>query len=172
MESVIYCYVNAAGEVFVRDGAGSDDELAATAGLDESACTTYRFDLALRRLLTDRGQDASDRAAREFVDTRLGTPEKLMAFAREGRLSKQTLANLLTHDERQRYLDACARIERMYTDDCAAKNDPCLASGCAVEGEGCLEAVLNGGVGYQQACAADWIERFASRRHRVEAWQR
>lgn len=170
MQDVIYFLVNAGGQVFVKDDASSHPEIEADPEEDESACGMYRFDLTGRRLLTDRGNPSTDRTARGFVDEYLRTPEKLMRFAESGRLTKLALVNLLAGDQRRRYLDACAAIEKKYTDDCAAKNDPCLESGCAVEGEVCLEAVLGVGNDYQKACAAEWIKLFASRRNRVEAW--
>ena len=50
----------------------------------------YRFDLAARRLLIDRGGPASDRGG-AYWDRHVGSPEKLMTFAEEGHLTKQVL---------------------------------------------------------------------------------
>ena len=63
------------------------------------------------------------------------TPEQVMSYAAEGRLSKHALASLLTAQARRPFLNACAAIEMKYTDDCRALNDPCLESGCSAEGE-------------------------------------
>ena len=48
------------------------------------------------------------------VDT--GTPEYVMEQARQGRLSKQTLAQFLAIDKRHDFLEACAAIEKRFTD--------------------------------------------------------
>ena len=142
MDCNIYCLVDATGDVYVKDGAVSHSEVAAKFGLDAHACDAYRFDLAARRLLVDRGRPASDRAAHAYWDQHVGSPDKLMTFAAEGRLTKQVLGSLLGADDALAYLDACSVIEQQYTADCAAKDDPCLESGCAVEGEVCLEPLL------------------------------
>jgi hypothetical protein len=108
-------------------------------------------------------------------DECVGTAEHLIALAREGQLSKSLLAALLETDVRPRYLNACAEIERRFTEACAAKNDPCLASGCSVdgvEGEACLQPLLSDETEYQKACAAAWVSFFADPRNRIPAWQR
>jgi hypothetical protein len=171
MEGTIYCLVDASGTVHVTDGAESYSEAAAAGGLDENACQTYRFDLINRRLLTDRGTPAGDRAAHTYVDRCVGTPERLVQFAAEGHLSKAVLMNLVPPDKRKAFVDACAVVEKTYTDDCAAKNDPCLESGCAVEDEICLQPLLRAGIEYQKSCAAEWIKLFADPRNRIDAWK-
>jgi hypothetical protein len=170
MDCEIYCLVDASGHVYVKDGAGSYSEVAANFGLDAQACDTYRFDLTARRLLTDRGRPASDRAALAYWDRHVGSPEKLMTFAAEGRLTKQVLGRLLGADNALAYLDACTVIEKQYTADCAAKDDPCLESGCAVEGEICLEPLLRAGREYHKACGAAWRTLFEDPQHRTKAW--
>src|SRR5579872_4294392 len=85
------------------------------------------------------------------------TPETLMKLAEEGHLSKAVLAESLSVEKRKPFLEACARIERTYTEECTAKNDPCLESGCSVVGEICLQPLLNAGLEYHKACAAEWI---------------
>jgi hypothetical protein len=170
MDCDIYCLVDASGHVYVKDGAVSHSEVAANFGLDAHLCDTYRFDLAARRLLVDRGGPASARAARAYWDQHLGSPAKLMTFAAEGRLTKQVLGSLLGADHVQPYLDACTVIEKQYTADCAAKGDPCLESGCAVEGEICLEPLLRAGREYHRACGAAWRTRFEDPQHRTKAW--
>ena len=171
MDAMIYCLVDAGGKVYVKDGAQSHADVAADFGLDEHACEAYRFDLATRRLLRDRGDGANDRAARTHVLQYVGTPEKLMTFAAAGRLPKRVLLRLLAVGSRQPYLDACAVVEKTYTDDCARQNDPCLESGCAVEGEICLQPLLRAGIDYQAACAAEWVKFFANVGNRVDAWK-
>jgi hypothetical protein len=101
------------------------------------------------------------------MDDAATTPERLMALASEGRLTKHALATLLTEEPRHVFLDACARIEKKYTDDCVATKDPCLESGCAVEGEVCLQPLLKSGTDYHKAYAAEWIKLFADRGNRA-----
>jgi hypothetical protein len=171
MNSVIRCDIDMDGRVFVHDDSNADAAIGVATGVDERASGTYRYDLARRRLLTDRGTAASDRAARHFVEESLASPDKLMTFATEGHLPKRILASLLVGDQQRRFLEACAIIEKKYTDDCTAKNDPCLESGCAVAGEVCLEPVLRAGSEYHKACAAEWVTLFAGRGNRVDAWK-
>ena len=105
------------------------------------------------------------------VDRGVGTPEELMTLADQGLLPKSVLANLLDIEHRQAFLDACAAIEKKYTEDCTATNDPCLESGCAVEGEICLQPLLRAGIEYHKACAAEWAKLFASPENRIQAWR-
>jgi hypothetical protein len=104
---------------------------------------------------------------------RFETPEQLMASAEEGRLPKHVLADLLRLEDRQPYLEACARIERTYTEACTARNSPCLESGCSVEGEDeiCLQPLVNAGIEYHQACAAEWLKLFRAPANGVESWK-
>src|ERR1700694_2752654 len=95
------------------------------------------------------------------VDQCVGTSEELMKFAEQGRLPKSVLVNLLDVGHRQAYLDACVVIEKKYTEDCTATNDPCLESGCALEGEICLEPLMRAGIAYQRGGADEWITLFA-----------
>jgi hypothetical protein len=113
------------------------------------------------------------RLADPEIPPHLDTPEQLMAFAAEGHLPKHVLATLLAEDSRAAFLDACARIERGYTDACIAKHDPCLESGCSIEGgdEICLQPVLEAGIEYQKACAAEWVKLFRDPNRRVAAWR-
>ena len=145
MDCNIYCLVDASGIVYVKDGAVSHSEVATKFGLDANVCDAYRFDLAARRLLVDRGSPAGDRAAHAYYDQHVGSPTRLMTFVAEGRLTKHVLGSLLGGDDALAYLDACSVIEQQYTADCAAKGDPCLESGCALEGEVCLEPLLQAG---------------------------
>jgi hypothetical protein len=173
METSLYCLVDSHGNVYVKDGATSFAEVAGEHGLTESECQGYRFDLATRTLLVNGATPASRGAAQDFITRRLGTPERLMAFAGEGHVSKQVLAELLSLESRHPYLEACARIERAYTEACTATKDPCLESGCSVEGEDetCLQPLLNAGIEYPQACAAEWIKLFRAPANRIDAWK-
>jgi hypothetical protein len=99
------------------------------------------------------------------------TVDQLMSYAESGRLSKHALATLLTGDSRRAFLDACASLERHYTEACTAAHDHCLASGCALEGEVCLQPLLNAGSEYNRACGAAWIPLFRNPANRVEGWQ-
>jgi hypothetical protein len=173
MDDTIYCLVDRDGKVHGRLGAASFADVARECGLSESDCYECRFDIAARRLLVDRATPASALAVQEYVDQRVGSPERLMTYAAAGHLQKSVLVNLLRVEYRQPYLRACAEIERHYTEACAAKNDPCLESGCSVEGEGeiCLQPLLNAGVEYQQACAAEWSKLFRLPANRIDAWR-
>ena len=74
---------------------------------------------------------------------------------------RQVLVDLLDGRTRRLFLDACTRIDQAYTSECAAANDPCLESGCAIDraaGEVCLEPVLRAGRDYDAACAAEWVK--------------
>ncbi len=100
------------------------------------------------------------------METELNTPQ-LMKFAEEGRLTKHALATMLTPESRRQFLEACAAIERKYTEDCTAQKDPCLESGCSAEGEICLQPLLRAGTEYHKACAAEWAKLFARRENRL-----
>lgn len=93
--------------------------------------------------------------------------EPVLKYAQEGRLTKHALATMLTPEARQRFLDACAAIEKKYTEDCTAAKDPCLESGCSVEGEICLQPLLRAGTEYHKACAAEWEKLFAKHENRL-----
>ena len=76
----------------------------------------------------------------------------------DGRLSKPVLTGLLPPEKRTAFLAACAHIEKQYTEACGATGDPCLESGCALEGEVCLQPLLRAGDDYHKACAAEWLK--------------
>jgi len=170
MDLDLYCLIDGGGRVYVKDGAAAHSEVATSFALDANACDAYRFDLAARRLLVDRGSTAGDRAAHAYWNLRVGSPARLMAFAAEGHLTKHALGSLLTAEHARAYFDTCAALERQYTTDCAAKGDPCLESGCALEGDVCLEPLLQAGGEYHQACAAAWRLQFEDKRHRAPVW--
>src|SRR5262245_20187036 len=98
----------------------------------------------------------------------VGSPEHLMELAREGRLSKEALVRFLAVDKRREYLAACAAIEKHYTEACTATGDPCLAGGCAVDGEICLQPVLSAGIEYARACGEAFIALFADVHNRAD----
>jgi len=95
------------------------------------------------------------------------TTPQLLKFAEEGRLTKHALATMLTLESRREFLDACAAIEKKFTDDCRATNDPCLESGCSAEGEICLQPLLRAHSEYHKACAAEWAKLFARHENRL-----
>jgi hypothetical protein len=84
--------------------------------------------------------------------------QQLLTDARAGRLTKQALADQLTGDRRRRFLTACAAIEKTFTAACTASHDPCLESGCSLEGEICLEPLMRAEEEYQKACGAEWLK--------------
>jgi hypothetical protein len=102
----------------------------------------------------------------------LGSPERLMTAAQEGRLSNFVLASLLESDSRQHFLNACAALERQFTAECPSHGETCLADGCAMDGEVCLQALLKAGSAFQQACASEWVQLFKVERNRIAAWKK
>ena len=101
------------------------------------------------------------------------SPETLMAAAAEGRWPKDALAPLLNLDARRRFLQACAAIERHYTEACAPEGGPCLEPGCAVaggNGEVCLQPLLRSAAEYHKACGAEWATLFAASANRTDGW--
>jgi hypothetical protein len=137
---------------------------------------TYEYDLSTRTPATIPSDPypllTRDWHTGEFFDRCAGTPEKLMAFARNGVFEKMALATLLRPEVRQTYLDACGIIEEAIVAACAAKGEPCLAGGCAAEGETCLEACLSAAEPYHTACAAAWIEMFKDPDNRIDSWRK
>ena len=102
-----------------------------------------------------------------MMDQATESPDRLMTYAVEGRLTKHALATHLSAESRRGFLDACAAIEKKYTDECTAANDPCLESGCALEGDVCLQPLLRAGTDYHRACGAEWVKLFADRANRA-----
>jgi hypothetical protein len=100
----------------------------------------------------------------------LAGPERLLQLAENGEMTKRELVRLLAEDKRQAFLDACAAIEKRYTDECGASGSPCLEGGCAVEGEVCLQPLLRAEVDYFKACGQAWSKLFADPRNRAEPW--
>ena len=120
--------------------------------------------------------DAVDRTTSESAESIVGdrhidSVEQLMAFAEEGLMPKAVLVELLNIDSRYAYRDACAVIEKKYTADCTAADDPCLESGCALEGEICLQPLLRAGIEYHKRCGREWTKFFADPCHRIDAWR-
>jgi hypothetical protein len=98
------------------------------------------------------------------------TPERVMTQATEGRLTKHALVSLLAPAARPAFLAACAKIELKYTEDCRALNDPCLESGCSMEGDRCLQPLLRAGTDYHKACGAEWTKLFVDEANRDMGW--
>ena len=93
------------------------------------------------------------------------SPAQLMHFAERGILDKAEMAGLLPSEARGAFLDACGEVEREFTRACAAHGDFCLASGCALEGESCLNAILKAGPEYNKACGRLWVPLYRSSKH-------
>lgn len=104
------------------------------------------------------------------MEKRLETPEQLVRYATDGRLTKHALATLLTPRSRDEFLAACEVIEKKYTEECTATGDPCLESGCSLEGEVCLQPLLRAGTEYHKACGEAWSTFFADPKNRAEVW--
>ena len=88
--------------------------------------------------------------------------DELMQRAVEGTFDKAQLADLLPSEWRSRFFAACDDVEREFTRACTTAGDPCLASGCALEGGVCLNALLNAGPAYNKACGRVWVRVFRS----------
>ena len=101
------------------------------------------------------------------VQTALATPDQIIERARAGQVAKPELANLLNANARKTFLNYCTAIERRYTEACTAKNDPCLESGCALEGEVCLQPLENAGVEYERACGNAFVELYLDPKNRA-----
>jgi len=87
-----------------------------------------------------------------------GVNEAVMRDAAAGRLSKDMLASMLTPEQRTQFLNACAAIDKRYTEACTAAHDPCLESGCALEGEICLQPLLRAEDDeLRRAYGAEWL---------------
>jgi hypothetical protein len=84
--------------------------------------------------------------------------DEVIRDAQAGRLPKQAMADLLAPEPRQAFLAECVAIEKEYTKACAATHDPCLESGCSLEGEVCLQPLLRAETEYQAACGAAWMK--------------
>jgi hypothetical protein len=74
--------------------------------------------------------------------------------------TKQQLAARLSPDVRKVFLARCAEIEKRLTRACGDSHDPCLESGCSLEGEdeACLQPVLRAGAEYDEACERVFAE--------------
>ena len=92
---------------------------------------------------------------------------QLMHFAEEGILAKDEMAQLLPEGPRASFLAACAQVEKDFTRACAAQGDFCLASGCALEGESCLNALLKAGPAFNKACGQVWLPIYCDPHNRV-----
>jgi len=88
------------------------------------------------------------------------TPQQMLQYANEGRLTKHALATTLAPEPRQKFLDACMAIERKLTIECGGSKDPCMEAGCSAGDEICLQPILRAGTEYHKACAAEWAKLF------------
>ena len=94
-------------------------------------------------------------------------PNRIIELARAGDVPKLELAELLNPVARKTFLNYCASIEKRYTEACTAQHDPCLESGCALEGETCLQPLERAGIEYDRACGNAFIELYLDPRNRV-----
>jgi hypothetical protein len=96
----------------------------------------------------------------DSMTTTNSAPE-LVDLAAETLLDKEMLAQLLPSESRAMFLSRCAQVERDFTRACAAHGG-CLESGCALEGESCLNALLNAAAEYNKECGRLWLPLFRS----------
>jgi hypothetical protein len=80
---------------------------------------------------------------------------------------KAELADRLNPAARTEFLHACAAIEKRYTEACTATHDPCLESGCSLEGEICLQPLERAGDEYTRACEEAFDELYRDPRNRA-----
>jgi hypothetical protein len=99
------------------------------------------------------------------------SPDQLIAMAAEGRFTKHELADFLAIDQQRPFLEACARVEKQFTEECPIQGGPCLESGCSAEGEICLQPLLHAGSAYYKACAAVWLPIFRTPGNRADLWR-
>jgi hypothetical protein len=103
--------------------------------------------------------------------TTVDTPEDVMTRAIEGHMPTHALAGLLTPEARRAFYEACGRIEQRYTSECRDANNPCLESGCSMDGERCLQPILRAGIEYDRACGEEWVKLFADGANRDASWK-
>ena len=99
---------------------------------------------------------------------------QFLRLAEDGQISKDALAAMLEPVSRRSFLDACAAIERGYSQACGSSGDPCLESGCSIDhehGETCLQPLLRNEGEYLKACAAEWAKLFKDPKNRSGAWR-
>jgi hypothetical protein len=95
---------------------------------------------------------------------------QLIHFAEQGLLDKFEMAHLLPPAPKADFLNACGDIEKALTQACADHGDHCLASGCAMQGESCLNAILKAGPEYNKACGRVWVALFDNPANRGKGW--
>jgi len=162
VSNTIPCFINNDGKAILGCGVGADRR------------PEYWFDLEQRQIVSSHKSFWDDyNTAYIFFNRLMGTPKKLMEFAKKGQLNKVSLAVLLKLEYRQEFLGACALIEKEATDKCGAIKDPCLEDGCAFEGtdETCLNAVLLSEGKCLKACTDVWIAIFQYPQNRIETWR-
>lgn len=169
MDTTISCFVAKNGRVVV------DNKIE---NVSKNQFFEYEFDLEFRRFRLIYYpkvyiiESMHRSAARNHFDQLVGTPEKLMKFAREAKFSKDGLARLLVSEIRPSFLSVCAVLEKEATNKCGS-SDPCLEDGCAFEGtdEVCLNAVLLSEGKCLKACTDVWINNFKNPENRIEIWK-
>ncbi len=93
-----------------------------------------------------------------------------MHFAEQGILAKAEMAELL-RSARQgaTFLARAAEVEKGFHACVRCARRLCLASGCALEGESCLNAILNAGPEYNKACGRQWVALYSNPANRGKA---
>lgn len=140
----------------------------------------FEFDIETRKIiLPENGSPKYDhrhiKTATDFFQNIFRTPETFMTMARIIGLSKPELAKLLNSEARNRFSEACARIERTLTLACTNNRETnCLASGCSVEGaegictDACLSAPNNA---YVNSYTDAWLSLFRDPANRIDIWK-
>lgn len=174
MGVVISCFVDRKGALSLTDCANGNPHL-------EYLRLEFNFDLE-RRNIADFSEghwpfatEQKDyKLVSEFFDQLVGTPEKLMEFAKTGHLSKASLTALLEPKIRKLFLSTCAIVEKSFTENCGASGSPCLEDGCAFEGtdETCLNAILLSEGKCLKVCVDLWVNEFKYPENRIEVWRK
>jgi hypothetical protein len=101
------------------------------------------------------------------VFTATASPARVMELARDGRVPNSELAALLNPIARKTFLNYCSSIERRYTAACGEQGDPCLADGCAMQGETCLQPLERANADYGRACGHAFLGLYLDPKNRL-----
>src|SRR3989338_774049 len=168
MNVAISCLVGESGHFHVKVGQFEHGELLEFFKCEEKHWV-YVFDLG-SRLPT---RPMFNTLARNFFDKYFATPEKLMEFIKEAKLSKTILAGLLDSQKCRFYSEVCGAVEKTLTEACRAMNNTCLEGGCAMDDrEACLNACRNVEEFYNRFCVNAWLELFKNSSNRTWVWKK
>ncbi len=151
MSATISCFVTKNEQV-----------LTDSAGVDKNQCLEYKFDLECRILtyvnfVPDQGSLLPswmqhlwmyDRVAQDYFDQLVGTPEKLIEFAKKGQLSEASLTTLLERRIRKMFISVCEILEKS-ADLTLSEREECF-----------------------KTCVDIWVDKFRYPENRIEVWRK